>query len=157
MLYVKTGKFTKDCITQVSEFFDLFKKKEWFEDEFVRKVIKGIDKSEVIKGEYIESPVFGGMPPQYLSSGSKALILMKMQPDLVVYATRCGNNCAPYLIELATERDVTVMLHHPFRFPDVFPDGFVIKLVESGKEVHSDEEFVEEFYRCRHGEYNKGE
>lgn len=103
MLYVRTGKFTKDCITQVSEFFDLFKKKEWFEDEFVRKVIKGIDKSEVIKGEYIESPVFGGMPPQYLSSGSKALILMKMQPDLVVYATRCGNNCAPYLIELATE------------------------------------------------------
>ena len=145
MLYVKVGDFTDECIVDVSRYFNIFKEKEWFADLFVRKVIKCVDNSEVIKGEYIESPVFGGMSPERLSSGAKALILMKMCPQYVVYATRCGDNCAPFILELAEQQDVTILLHHCMTFPNDIHAIFV----ESGREVHNYNEFIEEYFKLR--------
>ena len=52
------GDFNDKCIINVKEHFNLFKETAWFNDPFVRKVIKEVDKSEVIAGEYIQSPVF---------------------------------------------------------------------------------------------------
>lgn len=150
MLYVRLGDFTEDCITNVKKFFDFYKQKDWFANPFVREVIRGVDKSEIIEGEYIESPVFGGMSPDRLSSGAKALSLMKMCPEYVIYATRCGDNCIPYLIELAMDRDVTVLLHHCPAFPKEFPEGFSVSFVESGVTVTNGEDFTEEFFRCWH-------
>lgn len=145
MLYVRVGDFTEDCVVDVSSYFDIVKKKEWFADLFVRKVIKDIDKSEVISGEYIESPVFGGMSPDKLSSGTKALILMKMCPEYVVYATRCGDNCALLIQELAKNQDVNIILHNCMLFSD---DVYAV-FVESGKEVLNYNEFIDEYYRLR--------
>ncbi len=68
MLHIRLGKFTDDCIPDVSEYFNYFKQKSWFSDQFVRDVIYDIDKTVVIKDEYLESPVFGGMAPERLSS-----------------------------------------------------------------------------------------
>lgn len=145
MLYVRLGDFTDDCIVDVSSYFNIFKEKEWFADPFVREVIRGVDKSEVIGGEYIESPVFGGMSPERLSSGAKALILMKMCPQYVVYATRCGDNCAPFILELAGQQDVTILLHHCMAFPNDIHAIFE----ESGREVHNYDEFIEEYFKLR--------
>lgn len=145
VLYIRVGDFTDNCIIDVSNYFNLFKKKEWFADPFVRKVIKGVDASEVIKDEYIESPVFGGMSPERLSSGVKALILMKMYPEYVVYATRCGDNCATFILELAKQQDVTIMLHNCMTFPD---DVHAIFL-DSQREVHNYNEFIEEYFKLR--------
>lgn len=145
MLYIRVGDFTKECITDVKFNFKRYKKKEWFNDSFVRKVIKEIDKSEVIKDEYIESPVFGGISPESLSSGSKALIMMKMVPERVVYATRCGDNCAPLILELAEEQDVTILLHHCMGFPDKMH----AIVVDTNREVFSYDEFIEEYYKIR--------
>lgn len=144
MLYIRVDDFCENDIVNVSDTFDFVKKKEWFEDEFVRKVIREIDKSEVVSGEYIESPVFGGMPPSYLSSGAKALILMKMVPQYTVYATRCGDNCVPLMLELAEDTDVNILLHHCMKFPDEF-----IATMQDGTVVHSDKEFVEVYYDLR--------
>lgn len=146
MLYIKVGDFTKDVIVNVNAYFNLMKKKEWFEDQFVRKVIKEIDKSEVISGEYIESPVFGGMSPERLSSGTKALILMRCDPQYTVYATRCGDNCFPFIKELAEIQDVNIMLHH---CPTV-PEDFTATFVESGVKTKCRKEFVDEYYKIRH-------
>ena len=138
-------KIDDKTITDVNSHFDLFKEKHWFEDEFVRKVIQNIDKSRVVSGEYIESPVFGGISPTMLSSGTKALILMRMCPEFKVYATRCGDNCIPYILELSEKQDVQIVLHHCMRFSD----GIHAIMAESGKEVNSDEEFVREYYQIR--------
>ena len=132
-------------IRDVDSHFNLFKEKSWFEDDFVRKVIREIDKSEVISGEYIESPVFGGIPPAMLSGSAKALILMRMSPEFKVYATRCGDSCVPLILELAESQDVNIVLHHCMRFPN----GLRAIMMESGKEVHTDREFVQEYYRIR--------
>ena len=146
MLNIMLGDFNDKCIINVKEHFNLFKETEWFSDPFVRKVIKEVDKSEVIDGEYIQSPVFGGITPERLSSGVKALILMKMEPDLIVYATRCGDNCSPFIVELAEQQELTIMLHHCM----TFPEEFTARIVETEKEVHNYEEFIDEFYRYKH-------
>lgn len=145
MLYIRVGDFTDDCIVNVSSYFNIFKEKEWFADPFVRKVIKDVDNSDVVKDEYIESPVFGGMSPERLSSGVKALILMKMCPQYVVYATRCGDNCAPFILELAGQQDVTILLHHCMTFPD---DVHAI-FVDSGREVYDYDGFIKEYFKLR--------
>ena len=143
MLNIMLGDFIDNCIIDVSKYFKVFKETEWFSDPFVRKVIKEVDKSEVIDGEYIQSPVFGGMAPDRLSSGAKALILMKMKPNRIVYATRCGDNCSPLIVELAEQQELTIMLHHCM----MFPEKFTARIVETGKEVHSCEEFINEYHR----------
>ena len=66
------------CIVQVTSYFNLFKKKEWFNRESVKRIIYNIDKTVAVKDEYLESPVFGGMAPERLSTGCKAVILMEV-------------------------------------------------------------------------------
>lgn len=61
MLYIHLGEFDDSYIVDINAYFNMFKEVKWFEDPFVRDVIQCIDKSEVIKGEYIESPIWGGM------------------------------------------------------------------------------------------------
>lgn len=109
-------------------------------------MIKEIDQTEVVAGEYLKSPIFGGMSPERLSSGVKALILMRMEPDIKIYATCCGDNCSKFIKELSEKQDVNILLHHCMRFPKNV-HAFV---VETGKEVFSDEEFSAEFYRYKH-------
>ena len=55
MLYIKIGRPKGDCIIDVTHYFNYKKKKEWFADSFVKKVIKEIDNCEAIKDEYIET------------------------------------------------------------------------------------------------------
>ena len=142
MLYIHLGEFKNEYIIDVDLQFNIFKEISWFEDNFVKNVIREIDKSEVVKGEYIESPVWGGMSPEKLSSGCKAVILMKFYPQRVIYATRCGDNCVRSILSLAQQQDVHILLHHCMKFPD----SFQAIMYDSGKEVTSDAEFVREYY-----------
>lgn len=146
MLYVSVGDYTEDCIRRTSAFFDFNKKPEWFEDEFVRHTIRTIDRSEVIMGECIVSPVLGAIAPERLSSGCKGVILLRMLPERSIYATRCGDNCFPLIQELSKMQDVKILLHNCPKMPVDIEATFV----ESGKEVHNRREFVEEYYRLRH-------
>lgn len=97
------------------------------------KVIKAIDNCEVVKDEYIESPVWGGIAPERLSVGVKALILMCVLSSVNIYATKCGDNCAPYIIELSKKQDVTITLKHYMRFAC----DFDTVMMDTRKEVHS--------------------
>lgn len=47
------------------------KKPEWFQDEFVKRVIREMDKAEVLFEEAIKDRFGHGIPPKYLSSGTK--------------------------------------------------------------------------------------
>lgn len=145
MLYISVGPFDKDCITNPKETFDFRKKPEWFQREDVRRVIHNIDKTDVIDGECLRSPVFGTILPERLSTGCKATILMIMYDKYKVYATKCGDNCAPDILEIAKTKDLTIVLHHIMRFPEPF-EAIV---VESGARVKTLEEFVDEIYKFR--------
>lgn len=92
----------RDSIVDV--FFDNNYLPEWFDDEIVKQMALDIDKSVVESQHCIMSPVLGQIPPQYLSGGVKALILL-WKTDEVIDLTACGENCAAWIVRLGEMKE----------------------------------------------------
>lgn len=133
-------------VHNIKSYFNSRKNKDWFNNEFVKRVIKEVDKSEHIKDEYIESPVFGGMAAERLSNGCKCLILLYNVPDIHIYGTRMGDNCVPALLDLGKMKDIHITLGHQMKFPD---DGFEATITNDGVVIRTRRQFIYEFYKCR--------
>ena len=146
MLMIRVNGFEEDCIKDPNLYFDLHKKKDWFNRTRVKEIIKSIDDTIAVKDEYLESPVFGGMAPERLSGGCKVVIMMEVLDDKSQYATKCGDNCVPEILKIAEYKDLRITLHHPMRFPDKFE----ALMLDTGVIVHSRREFVFEYYRIVH-------
>lgn len=115
MLYISFCE-SEDTVRAIDSYFDFNYLDDWFEDEFVRDMIKDIDKSDVISANCIQSPVLGQIPPTKLSGGVKALILLYKQPELEIYATSCGDNCAKWILEISKVQDIHIVLKHLMHF-----------------------------------------
>ncbi len=143
MLRVWFGK-RDNAIYNTSVFFRNGYKDEWITDEFGRAVISDIDKSEVIGENLIRSPVLGDISPLQLSGGVKTLILMKHYPRRIFNASRCGDNCAKWILRLGDEMDFTINLHHVMNFGY---DPFTIRIMNAGNSsmriAHDMQEFLD--------------
>ena len=144
MLYITTT-CPENLIKNVNGYFDSHKKKDWFNNDLIKKVIKDIDNTIAVKDEYMESPVFGGMSPDRLSGGCKAVILMYVQ-DRPIYATKCGDDCSKSILEVAKTKDITIFLRHCLLG---WGSDFEAVFLETGKLVHNEDEFVREYYKCK--------
>ena len=140
-IYVKEP---EGLIKNIDSWFNRNKTKDWFNRQDVKDIIYKIDKTKAIKDEYLESPVFGGMSPDRLSSGCKALILMLVQ-DRPVYATRCGDNCIESIVDIAKTKDLYICLHHPMKFPK----DIEAYMEDTSKIVSTREEYLDEYYKAR--------
>ena len=89
-------------------------------DEFARRVIHDIDDSEVVAPDLIENNIFGSFSSTALSTGVKTLLLIRNIENKVFNISNCGDNCVPYLLELAKDRDIKVTLHHAMDFGNSF-------------------------------------
>lgn len=89
---------------------------EWMQDDFAKRVIRSVDKSQVLDDYLVKSPVLGLIPPTMLSGGTKTLLLIKNNPNMVFNASTCGDNCARFILELAKNQDVTINLRHIMHF-----------------------------------------
>ena len=116
----------------------------WITDDFARKVIKKVDKSEVLDSQAIKSPVLGIISPERLSGGTKTLLLIKNKPDEVFNASTCGDNCAKFILQLAKERDVTINLRHLMEFGK---SKFEAIVLNDGKKVCGMDELFFEAYK----------
>jgi hypothetical protein len=96
-------------------------------------MISDIDKSNVLSSGAIGSPVLGIISPLALSGGVKTLILIKKMPEELFNASQCGDNCAPWLLRLGKEGDVTINLSHIMNFGS---NKFDIYIVNTGETVH---------------------
>ncbi len=134
----------QNLIKAVDSWFDRNKTKDWFNRQDVKDVIKIIDKTDAIKDEYLESPIFGAISPDKLSTGCKALILMLIQ-DRPVYATKCGDNCIDSIVNIGEKKDISICLHHPMKFPTPFK----AYMIDTGVIVNSRKEFLDEYYKVR--------
>lgn len=143
MLKIHVTGYEDNCIVNVTGYFNVFKKKEWFNRDTVKRIIKNIDNTNAIKDEYLESPIFGGMSPERLSCGCKAVILLEVLDNPNVYATKCGDNCVPDILEIASRKDITITLHHLMMFPEKF-DAYII---ETDTYIHSREEFFNNYVK----------
>lgn len=130
----------KNSIYNTNVYFKNSYEPEWLESELARKMIKDIDKSDVLSGECINSPVLGQIPPERLSGGVKTLLLILNEPDKIFNASTCGDNCAKWLLEIGRQKDVTINLRHMMGFGK--ETEFNIKIKNNGKIVQSMKELI---------------
>ena len=140
MLKIWLGNIPKGCIVNPSSFFDLHRPKNrpWSEDMI--RAVKVIDDLDYVGGDVFKNSLGKMLSPDVLSSGCKSVLLLYMKPSLCIYATRCGDNCAPFILDIADKNDVTIALHHPMLFPRDF-EGVIM---DNGKEIHC----LEDYYRA---------
>ena len=110
---------------------------DWITDELSKKMIRDVDKSEVIGPRIIDSPVLGGITPRELSGGVKTLLCIYKRPDRVFNASACGDNCAKWLLEIGKRQDVTINLRHLMDFGE---KEFTIKVLNTDQTVHNMDE-----------------
>ena len=107
MLYVKFGN-DKEAIKKPDIYFKYRFSPKWFEDDLVKKMVLDVDKSEVVSGHLIISPVFGPIAPERLSGGVKGLILLLKDEKFYCDLTIFGNKCCRWIAEIAKLKDIYV-------------------------------------------------
>lgn len=137
MLYITLGE-KEGMVRDTKVYFDYNYEEEWLDDDLVKEMVLDVDKSTVISHNHIVSPVLGDITPKDLSGGVKTLILMLKEPDLITYASNCGNNCSKWILKVAALQDVHIALGYIMDFGNsgdimnaiIENDGTVIKTVE---------------------------
>lgn len=133
---------------QASKTFDVNFDLEDLMDPFCKKIIKEIDKSEVIGPNLIQSPVLGPIPPSQLSGGSKALMLT-YKTNIIVSTANMGNNCADLLFELSNIKDILIIDNSEFIIPEKAFYKSKVAIVDK-KKVYTDfYTFMQDVYALR--------
>lgn len=127
-------------------FFDAEYEEEWITEDIVKDMIADVDKSTVISGRLIDSPILGPIPPTDISSGVKTLIMARNDNSRIYNLTSCGDNCAKWAIKIAEDRDVIMRLGHFMNFEDAEP--FQIQILNTGVIVTTQMEFINEMVKA---------
>lgn len=138
MLNIYYGRMPK-AIFNTSVYFKNAYEDAWITDPVAKEMILDVDKSTVLDGAVIDSPVMGKIPPTALSGGVKTLILMKNERSKVFNASTCGDNCARWILKLAEEDELTINLRHLMDFGN---GTFDICIMNTNQVVHSMKELV---------------
>jgi hypothetical protein len=138
VLHIFYGEMS-DVIYNTSIYFKNTYEDEWITDPFTKEMILDIDKSSVLEGTVIDSPVMGKIPPTSLSGGVKTLILMKYEPDKIWNASACGDNCAKWILKIAEEKELTINLRHIMDFGS---GEFTIHILNTDQIVHNMKELI---------------
>lgn len=94
------------------------KKSTWFDDTLVKKIIKGIDRADVLYQEALLDRDGKGISTEMLSNGCKSLICMRMLPTYTYCLSYVGDNCLSYMYDIAAS-GVTIDVFcdsPPYRF-----------------------------------------
>ena len=143
MLYIELAEnyeTMKRYVGNVSGYFDAEYEEAWFKDDFIRRVIREVDETEVLNGNTLYNETLGQIPPQWLSSGCKGLILLYKE-GTHINGDRLGDNCISLLLEIADSKDITISLRHIPKFPEKFN----AVIINSNRRIGSFREYVEEF------------
>lgn len=140
----RPGKYILD--TRI--YFRKHKKPEWFQDEFVQRFLKEIDGTTVLFEEALKDKFGHGISTEMMSTGCKTLccIYFNRNDNLIFYGTAMGDNCYPFLLEMARTRDIKIFLEH---YPDVdskyYEEGLICD--ENGK-PYTEYEFEDAYMDC---------
>ncbi|MBQ9015774.1 MAG: DUF4869 domain-containing protein [Firmicutes bacterium] len=113
---------------------------DWITAPLSKEMIKDIDGSDVVGPRLIDSPFLGAIPAERLSGGVKTLILMAFDSEHVFNASACGDNCAPWILKIARDKDLTIRLGYLMDFGNEELD---IEIENLGKKVSSMKELNE--------------
>lgn len=117
---------------------------EYYVTDFSKRVIKTIDKSDVINENMVESPVLGCIPMTSISRGSKGLILYRYT-DKIVNLVSLGDNCIPILLDILKERGTLTVSTE--RLVDFYEFGYVgeINILNDNSVVYSAKELFKKY------------
>ena len=76
---------------------------------------------------------------QDLSGGVKALIMM-LKTAFPVNASKCGDNCAKWILKIAEIKDLEIDLEHIM----IFDKDFDAVILNDGKEIHDRMSYITE-------------
>ena len=133
-----------DVVYNTDVYFDNAYESSWLIDDFAKRVIKTIDKSDVKGPNAIDSPYLGVISPEKLSGGTKTLLLIKNCKDEIFNASTCGDNCAPFILEIAKKEDVTINLEHLMSFGK---DEFEICILNDNTVAHNMNELMRSAFK----------
>lgn len=124
--------------------FDVNFNKEHMMDQYVKDLVHDVDGGEVVYPNVVISPVFGGMDVTKLSTGIKNTILAKYHPELVINWLYMGENCLPYLMVMAMEKDIEVSASCYY---DPYTWGYKgsIEILNDGRIVYDGNEFFDAY------------
>ena len=102
--------YDENAVLSVDTYFNNTYDDEWLDDPFVREIIRTVDHSEVQSRQCILSEVLGQIPPERLSGGVKALILMYKEEDFYTDLIVCGADCENLILDMAEQKNITCSL-----------------------------------------------
>lgn len=147
MLKIWIGKHGLDYIHSPGSYFNFTYDPKWIETDFSRKVIDEIDKSDVLMGgrAVYSRKLDAVIPITSISGGTKALILMMFDESGKIFnATACGDNCFPYIEEIAKVKDLSIRIGNCENFSkEQFERG--ITVLNNGKTVYSERDYIIEY------------
>ena len=130
-----------DAIYNTAVYFKNTYRNQWITSDYSVRMIKDVDRSDVVDAGLIQSPVLGPITPLQLSGGVKTLLLIKFDRSHVFNASTCGDNCAKWILDMAKNRKVLINLYHVMDFG---ADDFKIRVVNSGVIAHNMAELIHE-------------
>ena len=131
----------ENVIFNTSVFFDNTYQDSWFQDDFTKRVIKDIDKGEILGPNCVTTKILGPIPPTKIAGGTKTILLMKFDNDHIFNASTCCDNCAKWILKIAKDKDLTINLRHIMNFGK---KDFTAKILNSGKIITTQKEYVEQ-------------
>lgn len=131
----------ENVIFNTSVFFDNTYQDSWFQDDFTKRVIKDIDKGEILGPNCVITKILGPIPPTKIAGGTKTILLMKFDNNHIFNASTCGDNCAKWILKIAKDKDLTINLRHIMNFGK---KDFTAKILNSGKIITTQKEYVEQ-------------
>lgn len=137
--------YDKDAILNVDTYFNNTYDEAYFDDPFVRMIISKVDHSEVQDRQCILSPVLGQIPPERLSGGAKALILMYEEDDFYTDLIVCGRNCEKLILDIAEKKSIKCSLSgYDISFDDLgdMAHPTPVRCENDGSLLRNHEEFV---------------
>ncbi len=131
--------YNSKAIFNTDTYFNNTYDKHWLNNELMKKIIKDIDKSEVVSPETINSPVLGQIPPMKLSGGVKTLMLIYNSPENIFNASTCGDNCARWIEYFSRNKNFVINLYHAMQFKEKKFSAYIVnsdKVIESMEELY---------------------
>ena len=128
-----------NVIYDTSTFFDYSYSPSWLQDPLSQRIIKSIDNGTVFGANAIDTKVLGVIPPEKLSTGTKTLLLMLFMPQNLYNASTCGDNCAYWILRIASKHDITINLYHMMDFGK---GRFTVRVTNTGQIVHTMDELI---------------
>ncbi|MDR1641983.1 MAG: DUF4869 domain-containing protein [Clostridiales bacterium] len=120
-------------------------KPEWFDDPFVKEMVKDVDKSVLVN--HLLTYNFRGesMPTEGISGGVKTLIAMYKRPNYLYRGNAMGGNCAKWVVEIGKRVDCYMTLTYCMPLGGIASEkSFDCVVLNANRIAHTFKEFYRE-------------